>query len=225
MLKPNIFRPELVIFDCDGVLIDSEHLACLAETRVFRRFGLDMPDDFILAHCIGLSWASSLKLVEEHFAWNAPADCSDAVHEETRAVFEAELKAIAGIGDLLDRLTCRRCVASSSSPDRLRHSLGLVGLYERLTPHIFSATMVPHGKPAPDLFLHAAQAMQVDPGRCVVIEYSVAGVTAARAARMPVIGFTAGSHVRPDLVPRLREAGASAVVSDMHDVAGLLGLV
>lgn len=219
-----MFKPQLVIFDCDGVLIDSEHLACVAETRVFRRFGLDMADDFIVSHCIGLSWASSLALIETHFNWTAPEDCILAVHEETRHIFETELKAIAGISDLLDRLTCRRCVASSSSPERLRHSLGLVGLYESLKPHIFSATMVKNGKPAPDLFLHAAREMATDPKACVVIEDSIAGVTAAKAAGIPVIGFIGGSHARPDLTARLQEAGAAAVVADMKEVASLLGL-
>lgn len=219
-----MFKPELVIFDCDGVLIDSEHLACIAETRVFRRFGLDMADDFIVNHCIGLSWASSLALVEKHFNWTAPEDCILAVHEETHRVFETELKAIAGISDLLDRLTCRRCVASSSSPERLRHSLGLVGLYESLAPHIFSATMVKHGKPAPDLFLFAAQSMGVTPAKCVVIEDSLAGVTAGKAAGMPVIGFTGGSHTGPHLTDRLLAAGAATVVADMTEVVKLLGV-
>ena len=129
-----------------------------------------------------------------------------------------------GCSDLLDRLTCRRCVASSSSPERLRHSLGLVGLYESLSPHIFSATMVKNGKPVPDLFLYAARKMTTEPKACVVIEDSIAGVTAAKAAGMPVIGFTGGSHVRPDLNARLLEAGAVTVVADMKEVASLLGV-
>lgn len=219
-----MFKPQLVIFDCDGVLIDSEHLACVAETRVFRRFGLAMADDFIASHCIGLSWTSSLKLIESHFNWSAPADCAEAVHAETSLVFETELQAIAGISDLLDRLPYQRCVASSSSPERLEHSLSLAGLYDRLTPHIFSATMVEHGKPAPDLFLHAAREMGVQPQNCVVVEDSIAGVTAAKAAGMPVIGFIGGSHARPDLSARLHTAGASSVVGDMKEVAALLGV-
>ena len=219
-----MFTPQLVIFDCDGVLIDSEHLACVAETRVFRRFGLAMADDFIVSHCIGLSWASSLKLIETHFNWTAPADCVAVVHAEIEAVFERELTAIAGISDLLDRLPTARCVASSSSPERLQHSLGLAGLYDRLAPHIFSATMVQHGKPAPDLFLHAAREMGVPPQDCVVIEDSIAGVTAAKAAGMPVIGFIGGSHTQPGLAARLYTAGASSVVGEMKEVASLLGV-
>jgi HAD superfamily hydrolase (TIGR01509 family) len=218
-----MLRPSLVIFDCDGVLIDSEHLACIAETRVFRRYGLDMADDFIASHCIGLSFKSSLKLIEDHFHWQAPEDCVAAIHAETEAVFESELSPIAGIADLLDRLPLPRCVASSSSPERLKHSLGLVGLYERLAPHIFSATMVENGKPAPDLFLHAARRMGHPPRECVVIEDSVAGVTAGKAAGMTVIGFTGGSHVLPGLGARLKATGADAVVADMAEVARILG--
>lgn len=151
-------------------------------------------------------------------------NCADAVRAETRALFEAELQAIGGIADLLDRLLCRRCVASSSTPERLQHSLSLVGLYDRLAPHIFSATMVRNGKPAPDLFLHAAVEMGVPPSNCVVIEDSVPGVTAARAAGVPAIGFTGGSHARPDLARRLQDAGASAIAADMLEVAVLLGV-
>lgn len=217
-----MIRPSLVIFDCDGVLIDSEHLACIAETRVFRRYGLDMAEDFIVSHCVGLSWASALALVERHFNWVAPADCAAAVIAETQRVFEAELKATAGIADLLDRLALPRCVASSSSPERLKHSLGLVGLYERLAPHIFSATMVENGKPAPDLFLHAARRMGHPPEECVVIEDSINGVSAGKAAGMNVIGFTGGSHVLPGLGARLKATGADAVVADMAEVAKIL---
>ncbi|MBI2255316.1 MAG: HAD family hydrolase [Proteobacteria bacterium] len=215
--------PNLVIFDCDGVLIDSEHLGCIAETRVFRRHGLDMADDFIVNHCIGLSFKSSMKLVEDHFNWTVTEACIADIVAETKHVFETELTAISGIADLLDALTLPRCVASSSAPERLQHSLGLVGLYDRLAPHIFSATMVENGKPAPDLFLYAARRMGHAPGSCVVIEDSIAGVTAAKAAGMHVIGFTGGSHVLPGLGARLRQTGADAVVGDMQEVARILG--
>jgi len=217
-------KPTLVIFDCDGVLIDSEHLGCIAETRVFRRHGLDMADDFIVNHCIGLSFKSSMKLVEEHFNWPVSDACVADIIAETKHIFETELTAISGIADLLDNLKLPRCVASSSAPERLQHSLGLVGLYDRLAPHIFSATMVKNGKPAPDLFLHAARKMGHAPETCVVIEDSIAGVTAGKAAGMTVIGFTGGSHVLPGLGARLTETGADAVVSEMQEVARILGV-
>lgn len=219
-----MFAPSLVIFDCDGVLIDSEHLASIAETRVFRRYGLDMADDFIVNHCVGLNWASGLAVVERHFQWTAPPEIVAMAEEETQRVFETELKAITGIAELLDCLPMPRCVASSSAPDRLRRTLSLVGLHDRLAPHIFSAAMVANGKPAPDLFLYAAHEMGHEPGACLVIEDSVAGVTAAKAAGMQVIGFTGGSHALPDLGPRLTALGADAIAADMQKVAIILGV-
>jgi HAD superfamily hydrolase (TIGR01509 family) len=216
--------PALVIFDCDGVLIDSEHLAVRAEARLFRRLGLDIDEAFIHAHHVGLSWQSQLKHLQEHFSWQAPADITELNKAEIHALFETDLKPISGVADLLDRLATPRCVASSSDPERLRYTLGLTGLYDLLAPHIFSATMVKHGKPAPDLFLYAANAMKVVPADCLVIEDSVPGVTAARAAGMQVIGFIGGSHAGPDLGPRLSAAGAVMVLPNMDLIAAELGL-
>lgn len=216
--------PALVIFDCDGVLIDSEHLAARAEARLFRRLGLDIDEDFIRTHHIGLSWASQMKHMQAHFAWQAPAGLKDLARSEINALFETDLKPIPGIARLLDRLATPRCVASSSDPERLRYTLGLTGLHDLLAPHIFSATMVKNGKPAPDLFLHAAATMQAAPADCIVIEDSIPGVAAARAAGMQVIGFVGGSHAGPDLGARLRAAGAVHVMTDMDGIAGFLGV-
>jgi HAD superfamily hydrolase (TIGR01509 family) len=126
------------------------------------------------------------------------------------------------VTDVLDALTCKTCVASSGRPDRLRHALSLVGLYDRFSPNIFSAVEVAHGKPAPDLFLHAAERMGVPPGRCVVIEDSLPGVTAAVAAGMTVIGFVGASHCRPGDAARLATRGAAAVIDDMARLLPIL---
>jgi HAD superfamily hydrolase (TIGR01509 family) len=123
-----------------------------------------------------------------------------------------------GIEAVLDGLSSRMCVASSSSPERLRHTLGLVDLYRRFDPHVFSATMVARGKPAPDLFLHAAAQMGADPAGCVVIEDSVPGVTAAVAAGMTAIGFVGGGHCGTGHADRLRSAGAALVVETMTEL-------
>ena len=127
-----------------------------------------------------------------------------------------------GIHSVVRALTGPRCVASGSAPERLRHSLGLTGLLPHFDPHIFSATQVARGKPAPDLFLFAAQRMQAATDACLVIEDSVAGVQAAVAAGMRVIGFTGGSHCRPDHADRLRAAGVSALCGDMRALGALL---
>lgn len=127
-----------------------------------------------------------------------------------------------GVEEALAALTCKVCVASSSSPERLRHSLSLVGLLRWFDPHIFSAAQVARGKPAPDLFLFAARQMGVEPHSCVVIEDSVPGVAGATAAGMRVIGFTGGSHCGPGHSVRLRSAGAFATLADLGELPGLL---
>lgn len=215
-------RFDLVIFDCDGVLLDSEILAVEAEVSAFTRYGVPVDAAYIVEHCMGLSWKSELALISERFNVELPAEISDYVREETARLFDSRLEAVAGIHEALDRLEMPVCVASSSSPERLRHGLGLVGLYDRFAPNIFSSTMVSRGKPAPDLFLFAAGKMGVAPGRCVVIEDSRHGVAAGRAAGMTVIGFIGGSHCPPDAAKRLREAGAERVISSHADLGAAI---
>jgi HAD superfamily hydrolase (TIGR01509 family) len=144
-----------------------------------------------------------------------PADFADRHRLRLWPLFEKELQAIPGVTEILDSLTCKTCIASSGRPERLKHALSLVGLYDRFHPHIFSATEVPRGKPAPDLFLHAAERMGVASQHCVVVEDSVPGVTAAVAAGMTVIGFTGASHCRPGDTARLAAHGAIEVIDDM----------
>ncbi|MNZ72165.1 6-phosphogluconate phosphatase [compost metagenome] len=139
--------------------------------------------------------------------------------------FRTELRPIDGIGETLDRLLpLRRCVASSSQPERIRYSLGLTGLIDKFEPHVFSATMVKNGKPAPDLFLHAAREMGADPRHCIVIEDSPAGIAAAKAAGMGVFAFTGGSHARfPAFREKIAGLGADAVFDAMPDLVQLVG--
>lgn len=138
------------------------------------------------------------------------------------ALCDAELRAMSGIEAVLNRLSGKMCVASSSTPERLRHTLGLVDLYRRFDPHVFSATMVERGKPAPDLFLHAAAQMRAEPQRCVVIEDSMPGVTAATAAGMTAIGFVGGGHCGQGHADRLLAAGAAVVVEAMPQLLPML---
>lgn len=203
-------RFDLVIFDCDGVLIDSELLAlravaeCLAEDRI------EVSAEDILERYTGISTAAMVTDLETRHGRALP---DFAGREQARLVeiFGAELRAIAGIGSVVDALTTPRCVASSGTPERIRLGLSLVGLYDRFYPHIFSAVMVEHGKPAPDLFLHAAAAMGAAPERCLVIEDSLPGIAAAVAAGMVPVGFAGGSHCRPGHAKRLAAAGAVRV--------------
>lgn len=215
-------RFDLVIFDCDGVLIESEILSIEAEARVFSRHGLPVDADFVFEHCTGLSWKSELAFMEDHFKVKLPESISAEAASEIEHELTTRLVAMAGIEAALDALPIPVCVASSSTPERLRLSLGKVGLYDRLAPHIFSSTMVKNGKPAPDLFLYAADAMKTAPDRCVVIEDSLHGVRAAKAAGMTVIGFTGGGHCRKGHDRRLLEAGADRLVTHHDELAAVL---
>jgi HAD superfamily hydrolase (TIGR01509 family) len=204
---------DLVIFDCDGVLIDSEPLAVRADVACLAQDGIAQSEEEILERYTGISLAGMKADLERRFGRSLRDDFEVCHHAYLMALFEAELKAMPGVDAVLDALPGRICVASSSTPERLRHALGLVGLYDRFHPHVFSASMVAHGKPAPDLFLHAAARMGVTPGRCVVIEDSLPGIEAAVAAGMITIGFTGGSHCRAGHAERLR--GATLVVETM----------
>ena len=213
---------ELVMFDCDGVLIDSEMLSCQAESACLAAFGIVMTPEEILDRYVGISLLAMLTGLEAYLGRTLPAGLADRIREATAASFETELRPMPGIEAALSVLPQPRCVASSSAPERLRQSLRLTGLLPHFDPHIFSAAQVARGKPAPDLFLFAAHQMQALPAACVVIEDSVPGVQAAVAAGMRVIGFTGGSHCRPGHAERLRAAGASAVCDDMRNLGALM---
>ncbi|PZM08447.1 HAD family hydrolase [Rhizobium tubonense] len=184
----------LVIFDCDGVLVDSEPLSISVLVKAMRDSGVEIDEEGAYKRFLGKSLATLIDTLETEFNVFASQEFLDGIRNDLYARFRTELKPIAGVAETLDALDIPRCVASSSQLERIRLSLGLTGLLDRLEPHIFSASMVKRGKPAPDLFLHAAREMGVAPARCVVVEDSPAGITAARAAGMTVFAFTGGSH-------------------------------
>lgn len=209
----------LVIFDCDGVLIDSELLSVEADIACLAEFGIELSAEIIIERYVGKS--DMVADLELHYGRPLPG-FDDRQRQLARPLFEARLRAIPGAAAALAALPVPACVASSSSPDRLRHTLSLAGLYDRLHPHIFSAVEVARGKPAPDLFLHAARRMGADPADCLVVEDSLPGVAAAGAAGMTVLGFTGGSHCRPDHADRLRAAGAANVIAEMDGLAAAM---
>ena len=213
---------DLLIFDCDGVLIDSELIGCRVEAEALSRAGLRITLEEILERFTGLTSKETFRTLEREQGRRLPADFTQRVGAAIRAAFERELAAIAGIHAALARIELPVCVASSSSPARLEHSLQVTRLFARFTPHIFSATAVGRGKPAPDLFLHAAERMATPPARCLVIEDSIPGVQAGIAAGMRVLGFTGGSHCAPDHALRLRAAGATQTFADMTLLPALL---
>ncbi|NBC13207.1 MAG: HAD-IA family hydrolase [Gammaproteobacteria bacterium] len=205
-------RIDLVIFDCDGVLVDSEPLSLRCLVDALGRIGERIDPETAQERFLGISTASMCAQLEAERGAPLPEGFLDDLRRSVFNAFAAELVPVDGITRLIDRLSVRRCVASSSTPERIRHALRVTGLIGRLEPHLYSATMVARGKPAPDLFLHAARGMGIDPASCVVVEDSVAGVTAAAAAGMTVIGFTGGSHLdHATHGPALAEAGAGFV--------------
>ena len=187
--------PELVILDCDGVLVDSETISVAVLADFVRKAGVDFGEEQAYRLFLGRSMAAVEDALREEFALELNEAQLDAIRAETFRRFRNELKPMPGVVETLSRLKVRRCVASSSSLERIRLSLSLTGLLEMLEPHIYSASMVARGKPAPDLFLHAARGMGVRPEDCVVVEDSPAGIDAARRAGMRVFAFTGGSHV------------------------------
>jgi HAD superfamily hydrolase (TIGR01509 family) len=215
-------QPDLIIFDCDGVLIDSEAIACRTDSACLAEIGIAMSAEDIMERYVGISTETMLADIAQCQGKPLPADFPQTLRERIAAAFETELRPIEGVEPVLRALPFRRCVASSSAPARLQHSLSLTGLLHCFQPHIFSATQVARGKPAPDLFLFAAASMQAAPDRCVVTEDSEAGVRAAVAAGMQVIGFTGGGHCRPGHAERLHAAGAGSICDAMRRLPGLL---
>lgn len=186
----------LLIFDCDGVLVDSEPVSIAVLIDMVAHQGVQITEEEAYQRFLGRSVTSMTATLWEEYGVETDIDFLEHMRSELFQRFRDELKAIDGMAETLDRLSVPRCVASSSQPERIRYSLGLTGLLDKLEPHIFSATMVKNGKPAPDLFLHAAGQMQVEPRHCIVIEDSPAGIAAAKAAGMRVFAFTGGSHAR-----------------------------
>jgi HAD superfamily hydrolase (TIGR01509 family) len=211
-------RLDLVIFDCDGVLVDSEPIMNRAHAEILTACGYAVTPSALLERFCGRSDAEMLDTIEREWGRRLPYDYERRVGAAIDARCANELAAAPGLHEMLRDLALPVCVASSGTPSRIRMSLRCVGLLDRFEPHIYSATMVARGKPAPDLFLHAASAMKVDPARCVVVEDSLAGVTAAVAAAMAVIGYCGGSHCPPGHAGLLRRHGAAAAVSDMRNL-------
>jgi HAD superfamily hydrolase (TIGR01509 family) len=184
--------PELVIFDCDGVLIDSERLAVRIEREMLAALGWKLTEREITERFVGRSTGAMLKAIEAHIGRPLEIEWKAELEARYRQSLVSELRTVDGVVDALERIDLPTCVASSSSHERLRFTLGLVGLYERFDGRIFSADDVANGKPAPDLFLHVARVMKALPTACVVIEDSGFGVRAAKSAGMRVLGYAGG---------------------------------
>jgi len=214
--------PDLVIFDCDGVLVDSELIFArvLAESLI----ALDFPTtiDEAIALGFGKNRVTLSAAVAARFGQALPDTFFEAFAARSASAFEHELSPMVGVEDLLSALPMPRCVASNGRLDRVRPRLAITGLLPFFDPHVFSASQVALGKPAPDLFLFAAQRLSARPGDCTVVEDSIPGVEAAIAAQIPVVGFCGGGHCPQDHADRLIGAGCSRVFAQMPDLAAFL---
>ena len=206
-------RFELVIFDNDGVLVRSEHLANAILSDLLCEEGFQVTYEDCVREFMGGTLGRVRQVAEARLGRRLRPSFEDDYHHRLFEAFRTRLEPMPGVRDLLDAIECEVCVASSGSRERIRLALEVTGLAAYFRgDRVFSAEDVARGKPAPDLFLHAARNVGVDPARCIVIEDSPLGVDAAKAAGMTVIGFAA-------LTPADRLAGAHAIARDMREVA------
>jgi HAD superfamily hydrolase (TIGR01509 family) len=218
-------RFELVIFDCDGVLVDSEVISCRAHAETLARHGYPITAEQVLERFLGVSDREARLIIESEISRKLPDDFESQVKQATLQFYAGDLQAISHVGEAVAAIDLPKCVASSGTPEKIHHGLTCAGLYDLLAPNIFSATQVRNGKPAPDLFLFAAAQMGMSPERCLVVEDSIPGITGALAAGMTVLGFHGGSHCRPGYDERLRAAGAATTFDDMRQLAGLIAQI
>ena len=212
-----------IIFDCDGVLIDSEVLALEIEIAVLGEAGLHYEPREFAARFTGMSNARFYAELEADGIARLGRSIRDVIHgamqTRYREAFATRLTEIAGALTAISAVTHPKAVASSSGMEALERKLRQVGHWPHFAPHVYSADHVKDAKPAPDLFLHAAEALRVEPAHCLVIEDSINGVTAAKAAGMRVWGFTAGGHMDKASGKRLLDAGAERLIASWDEFA------
>ena len=211
-------RTELIIFDCDGVLIDSEVVVCRLTGEELTRLGYPVTADEVAERYAGRPEHEMIADIERDWGRAVPEEYFGRIRRRIERAYSTELRAIPGTAEALDRIRIPVCVASSSYPEKLKLGLEAVGLHERFAPNLISASFVAHGKPAPDVFIYAAGWMRTPIPDCLVIEDSIPGVRAARDAGIRVFGFTGGGHCLPEHGRRLMEAGAELVIDDLREL-------
>lgn len=208
----------VIIFDCNGVLVDSEPIAATVAAQEFARAGVPVTPDMIARYFFGRRPADMVAAVEAATQRKLPERFADQLAAATIRRFSAELRAMPHMAYALTWLRGPKCVASSSPIERIRASLEATGLARFFEPNLFTASDVASGKPAPDLLLHAASRMNARPADCIVVEDSPAGITAAVAAGMRAVGFIGGSHSGSELGQQLLAAGACTILADMRQL-------
>lgn len=207
---------DLVILDCDGVLIDSEIISLSMLIAELAARGVHVDLDYVSRNFLGRSYPTVMRQIRDQFGLDLPSEFETQYRDRLLAAFQTDIKVMPGVRAALDGLALPRCVATSSSPKRAEMSLGLTGLGDLVGPRLFTASMVDRGKPAPDLFLHAAAACGADPARCLVIEDSLTGIRAGLAAGMTVWRFTGGSHMAGRALTQPEDATPHLVFNDFN---------
>ncbi|MBP2460287.1 MULTISPECIES: HAD family hydrolase [unclassified Rhizobium] len=215
---------DLIIFDCDGVLVDSEIIAAQVESRLLTEAGYPISVEEMGERFAGMTWKNILLQVEQEADIPLSASLLDKSEKLLDQRLERSVKIIDGVKFALSRLTTQRCICSNSSSQRLDMMLTKVGLKPYFENHIYSAKDLgpDRVKPKPDIFLHGAKEFGVEPDRCLVIEDSTHGIHGARTAGMRVVGFTGASHTYPSHADRLTDAGAETVISRMSDLPAVI---
>ena len=213
----------LLIFDCDGVLVDSEILEHSVDVEMLAVHGYHRTTEELLGRFVGISRKDMYATVFGELGRAVPEDLLDIRERTVWTRCASDLRVVAGVEAALDVLsTLPKCVASSSTPDKLRMKLEITGLAPWFVPNVFSTALVERGKPAPDIYLYAAQTVGVPPEGCTVIEDSPHGIAGARAAGMQAIAFVGGAHATASLRAQLVDAGADAVAGSMDELASML---
>lgn len=210
----------MVIFDCNGVLVDGEEIAASVAAEEFARAGVAIPSQLIGQVFAGRRAMDMIAAVETATRRRLPLNFNVTLTAATLRRFQAELRATPHAAYALTWLRGPKCVASSATVHRVRTSLEIAELLRFFDSNIFSGSDLQRGKPAPDLFLYAAAQMKVSPADCIVVEDSPVGIQAAVAAGMKAIGFAGGSHATPQLPAMLSAAGARAVIADLRALKG-----
>lgn len=211
---------DLIIFDCDGVLVDSEIIAAQQKAKLLNEAGYPVEAAELAERFAGMDWKSILLTVEKEAGLLLQASLLDRSEKMLDQKLAKSVKGIGGVHEAVARIGLPRCICSNSKPHRIEAMLKRAGYLDLFAPNIFSAIEVgeKRPKPAPDVFRHAAEHMKADPARTIVLEDSVHGIEGARAAGMRVVGFTGASHTYPSHADRLTEAGAETVINRLTDL-------
>lgn len=219
-------RYQAILWDCDGVLIDSEHLACGASAAFCTEKGYPITTENFIDRFVGMNRFQIYAAIEAETGRKLVEgdDMAAQMFERLKKIFDEKLKACDGIADILAAATVPMAVASGSSAARLDYSLGLTGLKDFFKGHIYTSEELPRGKPSPDIFLHAAQQLGVAPEDCLVVEDGIHGIHAAQAAGMDVVAYLGGSHMTPALMEKVRAQSPLHCFMQMSELTNFLKL-